>query len=223
MVISVEFAAEGLSLKERFASFSESLPSALALCFLDFRPQLLALQAARGGEGEARAGRRVLHFGGRGKAMLFEGTWREIRQMAKARSFFGSCSSQRIARWVRNDWPQNGGDNIICTFRCDVENWRIRPTYRPQLKNIQNNFLDFWKYKEISPTFHPPFHIDFGDRWWPRPALTWVARVARAAACLSLGASEGLRPDDRGVGVDPRGRGGRAAGLRLSCELHPRC
>lgn len=85
MVISVEFAAEGLSLNERFASFSESLPSALALCFLDFRPQLLALQA---GPGEGEASRRVLHFGGRGKAMLFEGTWREIRQMAKRAAFW---------------------------------------------------------------------------------------------------------------------------------------
>ena len=83
MVISVEFAAEGLCLHERFECFSESLPSALALCFLDFRPQLLALQAA----GEA-SGRRVLHFGGRGKAMLFEGTWREIRQMAKRAAFW---------------------------------------------------------------------------------------------------------------------------------------
>ena len=87
MVISVEFAAEGLSLKERFATFSESLPSALALCFLDFRPQLLALQAPPG-KSEARARRRVLHFGGRGKAMLFEGTWREMRQMAKRAAFW---------------------------------------------------------------------------------------------------------------------------------------
>lgn len=139
MVISVEFAAEGLSLKERFATFSESLPSALALCFLDFRPQLLALQAARGGEGEARAGRRVLHFGGRGKAMLFEGTWREMRQMAKRAAFWVLLITED--RQVgEKDWPQNGGDNIICTFRCDVENWRIRPTYRPSSKIFKTIF-----------------------------------------------------------------------------------
>lgn len=169
MVISVEFAAEGLSLNERFATFSESLPSALALCFLDFRPQLLALPAAPG-EGEARARRRVLHFGGRGKAMLFEGTWREMRQMAKRAAFWVLLITED--RQVgENGWPQNGGDNIICAFPL-LENYTSRPTSSKLFKTI----LDFWKYKEISPTFHPTFHIDFGDRWWPRPALTWVAR-----------------------------------------------
>ena len=44
--------------------------------------------------------------------MLFEGTWREMRQMAKRAAFWVLLITED--RQVgENDWPQNGGDIII--------------------------------------------------------------------------------------------------------------
>ncbi|CAK9088677.1 unnamed protein product [Durusdinium trenchii] len=73
LVISIEFAAEELKLEEKAHT-----PKGVALCFMHFRPLLLPLST----------GSEKFHFRGRGKAMLLEVEWPEVRQMAKRAPFW---------------------------------------------------------------------------------------------------------------------------------------
>ena len=77
-MLSLEFAAEEVTLNSRFSVLHDitdgtGVPT-LVLCFLDFSP--LSLPAP----GQAFGQEGPLKFG-RGKAMLFEVTWAQVRQM----------------------------------------------------------------------------------------------------------------------------------------------